>query len=597
MLSRFAIAIATAVLLYTSFMFFPRWSRDIGGGSIIEYDVCGYYWYLPALFIYNDIKGTKPIEPDASKGYQITKDMLFKHDKSGNYLTTYTSGMAVVYLPFFVVAHIAAPHLGYPPDGYSPPYQLALQLGAIIIAVIGLFYYRKLLLRLFNDKVAAIMILLLVIGTNYLNYTAIDGALSHVWLFTIYVLLLLNTQNFYNSPSRKYAVRIGLLVGLAILIRPTEFISMLIPLLWGVESISIKSIKERLRYLAQQKRYLTITTIIVILLGSIQILYWYYVSGQPLVYSYEEKGFSWLKPHLYNYIFSARSGWLSYTPLLIFSFIGLIPFMKYGKSKIMVVVIFAISLYITSAWDIWWYGGTGGRAMIQVYPVILLPFAALIKYVIERSIKWVVLPFLLLFTYVNIWFTYNAHAQGGLYDATGMSAAYYWHVIGRFKVPEHTLIYKDTDEYFDGEPIGLKLIYFNDFEQDTNANLEHIITGQRSAYIDGNIEYGPEMKIPFNNKGNADWLRAEIDVHIHGIEWEAWKMPQFIVSFSSKEKRNFKNNMIRINRHVEPFSRQHAYFDVKIPKEEFDTVTISLWNPGSHIPIVIDNVALSTFQE
>ena len=34
---------------------------------------------------------------------------------------------------------------------------------------------------------------------------------------------------------------------------------------------------------------------------------------------------------------------------------------------------------MTAAWDIWWYGGSfGQRALIQAYPVLLFPIAALL---------------------------------------------------------------------------------------------------------------------------------------------------------------------------------------------------------------------------
>ena len=39
------------------------------------------------------------------------------------------------------------------------------------------------------------------------------------------------------------------------------------------------------------------------LVGFIQLAYWKYASGEWLVYSYEDQGFSWLKPHLYEGIF------------------------------------------------------------------------------------------------------------------------------------------------------------------------------------------------------------------------------------------------------------------------------------------------------
>ncbi|MEZ5017974.1 MAG: hypothetical protein R2800_13025 [Flavipsychrobacter sp.] len=595
MRSRIAYILSVVVLLYTSFFFYPKWTHE-DVERVIEYDVTSYYWYLPAAFIYDDIEGDKPLPPNAVNDHKRAKSQLVHDVESNHYIPNYSIGMAVMYLPFFTIAHILSVPLGYAANGFSTPYQLALQLGSVFMALLGMWYYRKLLLRLYSDKVTAVMLLLLVVGTNYLNYTAIDGAQTHNWLFTLYALLLLNTDNFYKTPKRKYSYRIGVLLGLMILIRPTEIIAILIPILWGVESPSIKAARERLHFFARHKKHLIITTVVILLLGSIQLAYWQYTTGKLLVYTYEEKGFSWLAQHVYNYVFSARSGWLSYTPMLALSFVGIIPFLKFGKNKIAVLLIFILSFYITTAWDIWWYGGSGGRAMIQVYPVILLPFASLLSYAFEKATMWVLLPFLLLFSYINIWFTYQAHTKDGLYDATGgMTSMYYWHVIGRYNVPKHTKIYKDIDEYFDGIPKNLTLIHTNDFEQDTLENNTHVIDGERSLYIDSNRKYAAQTAISYTNTG-ADWVRAQLIAKPIFTEWEAWKMIQFTIRFSKNENQIIKSKMIRLNRYTEAQEISTIHFDVKIPKDEFDTIEVLLWNPCSIVPVIVDNIKVYTFE-
>lgn len=597
MLSKGAYIVSCAILLFVAFIFHPRWNKTEGHATI-SWDVTGYYWYLPATIIYEDLK-KQEFGDDIIDKYRPTPGFKqsFVHS-SGNRVNVYTCGMAVVYLPFFTIAHIVAKPLGYAQDGFSIPYQLSLQLGCVLIAIIGLWYYRKLLLRYFSDKTAAIMLLLLVIGTNYLNYATVEAAQTHNVLFTLYVLLLLNTSNFYANPNYKYSIRIGLLIGLIALIRPTELIAIFIPLLWGLERISIKSFKERLSYLIAQRSKILLVACLIVAIGSLQIIYWLYVSGQPFVYSYEEKGFSWLAPHFYNYSLSYRSGWLTYTPLLIFSFVGLYSFVKHGENRVMVLVFFAFSFYITSAWDIWWYGGTGGRAMIQSYPVILMPLATFVEQLKDTKIrKWIFAPVILVFVYVNVWFTYAAHANGGLYDPNGMTKEYYWHVVGRFNVPPHTLLFKDTDEYFSGVPRGLTELYRNDFEEAIYDSV-HVIDGQHSLCMDGNKEYGPSFTIPFE-KNEADWLRASVWVQPIEQEWENWRMVQFIVSFTNKSNDPFvKSRMIRLNRYVyQAEGAKELHFDVKIPKENIDSVKVWFWNPGSQAPIVIDNLLLSSFKE
>jgi hypothetical protein len=94
--------------------------------------------------------------------------------------------MAVAYLPFFTLAQLCARPLGYPADGFSYPYQVAIGIGSLIISLVGLFFLRKILRRYFSETVTATCLLILVFSTNYLEYAAITAALTHNYLFTLY---------------------------------------------------------------------------------------------------------------------------------------------------------------------------------------------------------------------------------------------------------------------------------------------------------------------------------------------------------------------------------------------------------------------------
>lgn len=463
MLSKISYGLCILLVLYASFAFYPSWKCEKDDATI-SWDAAGYYWYLPSVFIYKDIKH-QAFKDSIIHKYQGTPYFPGFQSENGNYIIKYTAGMAIMYFPFFITAHILASPLGFPNDGFSAPYQFAVQFGGVLMALLGLWYFRKLLLRFYSDKVVAITLLLLVFGTNYLFYAAIGVGMSHCWLFTIYVFLLLNTCYFYERPSYKYAVRIGLLIGLATLIRPTEAISIFIPLLWGIENFSWASIQQKFTFLRANTKKLALAAICISAVFSIQLIYWKYVSGHWLVYSYQDQGFSWRHPHIKQYPFNYSPGWLTYTPMLIFAFIGIIPFLQKGKNKIAVLTFFLLNYYIVCSWNLW---QIGGRAMIQSYPILLFPFAALIEAMLDiKVLKWVLSPLLVLFVYFNLWLTYEEHAKGGLYDASTMTKKYFWAIAGRFNVAEEKKKLMDTDELFKGKPRNLELLTLNDFEKDT----------------------------------------------------------------------------------------------------------------------------------
>ncbi|MBK7240453.1 MAG: hypothetical protein IPI00_09770 [Flavobacteriales bacterium] len=121
---------------------------------VIEWDVHSYYAYLPALFIYDDIR----LEHE----YRFDDDyFLFwpNYTASGKPIIKMTMGVAVFYSPFFFVGHLLAKVMGYPADGWSPPYKILLLIGGLCYFLIGLLAVRRILERTgFSDTVIAIVI-------------------------------------------------------------------------------------------------------------------------------------------------------------------------------------------------------------------------------------------------------------------------------------------------------------------------------------------------------------------------------------------------------------------------------------------------------
>ncbi len=593
MFSKIAWGFSSLLIVCTAFFFCPRWER-FGGESSLGWDVSGYYFYLPATFIYQDLKQLKFADSILPK-YQFTGNEMQQANRqeNGNYVMTYSAGMAVMFAPAFATAHAIAPLTKYPADGFSKPYQFALALQSLLVAVLGLWFFRKLMRFYFSDATVGWLILALCIGSNYLNWAAIDSTLSHNYLFTLYVFLLLCTSAFYQRPRLKFAFGIGCLSGLIILARPSEMVCLLIPFLWGLESLKLSVLKERLQFFRRQWKPFLTAAIPLILIGSVQLIYWKYASGHWFVYSYgSDKGFSWLHPHFYDYMFSSRSGWLVYSPMLLMAFGGIIPFIKTGKNKVAILSFFLLNLYIVSAWDIWWYGG---RAMIQSYPVILFPLACLIEYLrTTKLVKWIALPFFLLFAYVNIWFTINAHAAPGLYDPDGMSRQYIRAVIGRWNVPEETMKLKDTKYIFTGEIKDARLVYENDFSQDSSAEIvQHPSTNSPCIMLDKTHENSSIYSFPFIQK-NATWIRAEASFFIPQKEWTTWRMTQFIVEAYDGQNK-VSEATLRAHRFLNDGETRRLYVDLRLKDVRADSITIHFWNVGSDKSIYIDNLKVWGF--
>lgn len=559
--------------------FYPRYKQP-GANATISWDAAGYYWYLPSVFIYQDLREQhwadsliqkyQPGPPDMSGfGFQA---------RPGNWVFKYPAGMAVLETPFFLAAHALAKPLGYPADGFSLPYQAGIQWGALLVAFLGLWGLRRLLLNYYSDSVVAAILAILVVGTNYLNYSAIDGAIAHSWLFTLYVFLMLGSRRFYMKPSNPLGAALGALCGLAALIRPTDAIAVLIPLLWGLE-LKKQVIKARVEFWRKHLPALILAVVCGVAVLSLQLFYWKYSSGAWLVYSYQDQGFSWLHPHVADYVFSYKSGWLVYTPVMLPAVLGFIPFIRSGQSRLMVCVFSLIAFYMVTAWDIWWYAGMGGRAMVQYYAVLAFPMASAMSWVTGSRLRlWLALPVILLLTYVNIWFTWHAH-RGKLYDANlGMTGAYYWRVIGRWTAPPEVERLKDGRYYYEGQiPENHKTIY--------------PFLPERAIVLDSASEVSQTIKFAIPSGRDVHWLRASADFYTTSKEQDIWKMTQLILGVR-RSGDVLRESGVRVQRFIPEGEPVRVFVDLKLPSglQPGDSGSVHLWNPGSKKTIRMQNL-------
>ena len=168
------------------------------------------------------------------------------------------------------------------------------------------------------------MLLLVVVafGTNYYHQNIHNLGMSHIFLFFFYVLILWFTIEWHRTKKIKHAIALAVVIGIATLSRPTELITVLIPVLYKVTDRA--TLGQKLDWLWEQRKALKIIAFVLIAIGSVQIIYWKWVSGQWIVYSYNNagEGFDFFRPHILNFLFSFRKGWLVYTPVMALSLLG-----------------------------------------------------------------------------------------------------------------------------------------------------------------------------------------------------------------------------------------------------------------------------------
>jgi hypothetical protein len=410
------------------------WEED----KVIVSDIKMYYTYLPSIFIYDDLKLEKVKDyPEAAKHkiWLKEKKTLFEINKQ-KYIKV-AMGTSICYLPFFTVSHLVAKNSNsWEANGYSEPYQVGLLLSSIFFGLLGLLLIRSSMLRFVNDKVAAMVVLLLAFGTHLTFYTTYHGAYSHSYSFCLIALFFWLTLKWHDNQKWSTSVYIGLVCGLIVLIRPANIIVALLFITWGITNKA--SLQQRLHLFWEQKFKLLALSGAAFAVVFLQLLYWKTVLGQWVFYSYDGETFYFSNPHIYEVLFSYRKGWLLYTPIMILSVVGMFfLFKKTKKGAIAIPLFFLMHLYIISCWHSWWYGGGFGmRPMIDVYPILAIPMGVFLAVMID---KWKLISVTVLGTFsiylvsLNL-FQFDQYKKGMIHW-DGMTKEAYWAIWDKENYP------------------------------------------------------------------------------------------------------------------------------------------------------------------
>lgn len=407
--SFFSIIVITIILFGHRLYYSPY-----GNGrpmKVLNWDAFGYYQFLPATFIYHDIKKEAFLR-EIDKKYQVfgegAEAYQLHYFKDSSVTAKYFCGVAILEMPFFFVAHLYASFTDYPQDGFSSPYQWAIALGALFYIVVGLFFLQWVLRRFFSDEITALDMMLIVLSTNAIQYISIDGAMSHSWLFFLFAFLLFVTIKWHREPTRMWAALIGITVGLLTIGRPTDGISILIPLLWATQNKSASYDKWSL--VRHNKSHILIAIIFGLLAVLPQIIYWQITTGIPIYVTGSKWDFfnPWFRS-----LFGLEHGWFIYTPITLLIMVGYF-FMKGSPFRKVLLWYGFINIWIIISWHDWRYGATYSmRAFVQSYPVYALTLGLFIQWAFQRRRKIVILILGLVFLITNLVQVYY-YNNGGL---------------------------------------------------------------------------------------------------------------------------------------------------------------------------------------
>ncbi|MBU0487659.1 MAG: glycosyltransferase [Bacteroidetes bacterium] len=421
---RYASSFMIALIMLMSLLIMNnnRWKGDAVNRTLLS-DSKGYYAYLPAMWLYFDMKyGFFFDENGNKKDPDYINNFLYHND--GGLVNKYYSGVAVLQTPFFWLGTCAAWIGGYDVDGYSPPFMIFVGIGTLFYLMIGLIFLRKLLLSWQATELAIAAVLLLIFsGTNLMYYSIWEPCMSHVFSFAAIAAFLYFTRMAILDYKPTYIYGIATALGITMLIRPTNGVIVLaLPFLAGSGARFIAFLR---RFFSFRKE-LFIGAGIFLLIVFIQSLLWILQNGKVYNWTYLDEFFNWSDPQIVNILISYKKGLFVYTPVILIALIGVFSMKgKIGYNIITFLGFFFVVTYVLSSWHSWYYGGSLGlRAYIDFFPLFAIPLGILLSKSPRKLLNMVVCIVLAVFLFFNIFLT-DRYVKGKV-SCDGMTKELFW---------------------------------------------------------------------------------------------------------------------------------------------------------------------------
>jgi len=536
----------------------------------------------------------------------------------GHIINQYTYGVAFLEMPFFFMAHAyeAWHHLSM--NGYSTNYHYAIKLGTFFYLVLGLWFLYLFLRRRWDAPTSIIVCCLLLIGTNVMWFGLFQSGMAHIPLFFLYAVFLWNMDYLFEKALWKHFVLAGLLGGMITIIRPSDLLLLSVP--FFIQLTSWEDVKNRIEFLRQHWMKLILAGIMFVVPMIPQFLYWKKYAGSFIYYSYNEQGFAWNPEHIYEGLFGFNNGWLAYSPLMVLSIIGLF-FIRQSKSFVWSVLIVFVPyvLLIYSWWCYTYINGFGSRPMIHIYPLLALPMAVIIDWILNKKWRLVFMPLIAFFVWVS--FSFSMHQGYGNLHSEESNRIYNQSLLFKSTVNFDDLLMLDLGIHPPKEnqlrkELDLGVMTMEDslqvpFIADTSGH------GGRVMEIMSDKEYHPSFSVVLNPQASfyKRWIKCSGDFYVFSQGDNYFTNSLFVVDIHRGEevklwnkvhihnKIGYKDSVGGAFNHAKPTKGisnrwgQVSFF-VRMPEDcqGGDKLSLSIWNLGwAHM--YVDNLKLELWRE
>lgn len=331
----------------------------------------------------------------------IDWDLDFSNDvatfRTGGMPHIYPFGSAVLWAPFFLLAHLWLGVLNlfggdFVRSGFANPYQRAIGLGTLTYGALGFFLIFRMLREYFSRAVATLVAIALCFGTFMLWYLTVEASYSHGTSFFSTTLFVYLWHRSRGERSRRQWLTLGLAGGLMTMVRWQNAIFLALP---AAEALIRGARFWRGSRTPGWRATLTNQAIFGagLLVGFFpQMLFWKVVNGGWLALPHRQTGQQWWSDSLMrDVLFSANHGLFTWHPVLYLAVLGIPLFLKRDRllGSLLALVFFA-QVYINGAVAMWWGGSAfGARRFDSCMLLFAFGLAALITWIQKRPLAGV----------------------------------------------------------------------------------------------------------------------------------------------------------------------------------------------------------------
>ena len=293
------------------------------------------------------------------------------------------AGVALCWLPLVLATHLG---LGVarvfgssiPRDGFALPYQTAATVSTFLYGFLALLLLERFLRALYGPGLAALSVFALYLATPVHFYLVANPFMSHgvsIFAATGFVLAWLKART--GESPRDYLVA-GAFGGLMALVRSHDTILLLLPLIdiWAGRA-------------GKRLRLTSLFLIVPACLGLLQAFVWAELYGRLFLEGVLRiNRVHGLAFHPIDVLLSPRHGLLTWTPLFIVAFAGLLLWLRRNTPLALLLIAGIVgTVLVNSLFEDWWGSQSfGQRRLLSLVPILALGLGEALLFLRQRPI-------------------------------------------------------------------------------------------------------------------------------------------------------------------------------------------------------------------